>query len=184
MSEINISESGFIVAQQKRPGWDAHFMAIAKLCSEMSTCSRRSVGCVLVSDQRVILSTGFNGPPRGFYHCTDVPCPGANSKSGTNLDACEAIHAEANALLHCSRLDQAKVCYTTTSPCLSCVKLLIATNISQIIFLEEYPHPEAAERWTRMPLLRLGRAPIAEQRKWGQLQTDGTVKILRSSGKE
>ena len=87
-----------------RPTWDVHFLSIAKTVAEMSTCFRRQVGCVLVDQHKVILATGFNGVPSKFEHCRDNPgheCPGANAPSGTNLDACQAILAEQNALLHC-----------------------------------------------------------------------------------
>ena len=76
-------------------------------------------------------------------------CRGAHAASGTDLDACEAIHAEANALLRCRDIWAIRTCCTTTSPCLSCVKLLLNTSCERIVFNEEYPHTEARERWER-----------------------------------
>lgn len=76
-------------------------------------------------------------------------CPGANSPSGTNLDGCEAIHAEQNALLQCKDVHEIHTCAVTASPCITCVKLLLNTTCERIIFLEEYPHAAARELWER-----------------------------------
>lgn len=69
--------------------------------------------------------------------------------SGKNLDACQAIHAEQNALLQCADVNKISICYCTTSPCLSCVKMLMNTSCQTIWFSEAYPHPEAAALWTK-----------------------------------
>lgn len=83
--------------------------------------------------------------PKNFPHA----CPGAFSESGTNLDGCEAIHAEQNALLQCKDVREIHTCYCTASPCVTCTKLLLNTGCMRIVFLEEYPHPAAGELWTR-----------------------------------
>ena len=54
-----------------RPDWDSYFMKIAYAVSERSTCDRALVGCVLVTDKR-ILTTGFNGSPAGQDHCDEI----------------------------------------------------------------------------------------------------------------
>jgi dCMP deaminase len=56
-----------------RKSWDEYFMAIAELVAERSTCLRRQVGAVIVKDRK-ILSTGYNGAPRGIKHCSEVGC--------------------------------------------------------------------------------------------------------------
>jgi dCMP deaminase len=131
-------------------------MRIAEICAMRSTCLRRQVGAVLVNGRGHILSTGYNGVAAGLAHCNDLgaridhyphACPGANSASGTNLDMCQAIHAEQNALLQCRDVSQIVACYVTTSPCMTCTKLLLNTSCRYIIFKEEYPHP-ARELWT------------------------------------
>lgn len=76
-------------------------------------------------------------------------CPGAFSPSGTNLDGCEAIHAEQNALLQCRDVREIHTCYCTTSPCVTCTKLLLNTGCLRVVFLDEYPHPASQELWTR-----------------------------------
>lgn len=82
-------------------------------------------------------------------HITEYPnaCPGAFSPSGTNLDGCEAIHAEQNALMQCKDVYQIDTCFTTSSPCMTCVKLLLNTDCRRIIYREEYPHPAAKDLW-------------------------------------
>jgi len=64
--------------------------------------------------------------------------------SGRHLDACEAIHAEQNALLQCNDVQKIKSCYVTVSPCITCVKLLLNTSCQRIVFVERYAHDEAA----------------------------------------
>lgn len=157
-----------------RKSWDEHFMNIARECGTMGTCSRRQVGCVLVDERRNILSTGFNGVPPRWDHCRDNPdakCPGATAPSGTNLDSCWANHAEQNALSHCTDRMRIHTCYTTTSCCVTCVKELLHTSCCRIVFIAEYPQPEARLLWVKMPLLLTTRAGvIADHRTWEQLQ--------------
>lgn len=74
-------------------------------------------------------------------------CPGAFSPSGTNLDGCYAIHAEQNALLQCRDVWEIETCIVTTSPCISCCKLLLNTGCQRILFNEEYPHTDARSLW-------------------------------------
>jgi len=57
----------------KRPSIDEYFIRMARLASKRSTCLRRKVGCVIVQDNRV-LSTGYNGAPKGLKHCMEVGC--------------------------------------------------------------------------------------------------------------
>lgn len=137
---------------------DQLYLGMAVLVSGRSTCSRRSVGCVIVDEDGHVLSMGYNGVASGQPHCKGgVPCPGASSKSGQNLDSCQAIHAEQNAILHLSDPKKAHTVYCTVSPCMSCVKLLLGTSAKRVVFLESYPHParelwQAAGRaWDHMP---------------------------------
>lgn len=70
-----------------------------------STCLKRKYGAVLVKDDAVI-STGYNGSPRGYENCCDIgDCPRIRREmhQGEGYGMCRAIHAEANALLNCSR---------------------------------------------------------------------------------
>ena len=122
-----------------RPSWDEYFMQIARTVATRATCPRASVGCVLTRDRR-ILTTGYNGAPRGVAHCTEVGCSIVN-------DHCQrATHAEANAIvqaaLHGVSLEGATA-YCTHHPCVNCVKLFISAGIRQIVYTTAYPDPMA-----------------------------------------
>ena len=115
------------MANYRQPA-DFYFLRMALLVSERGTCVRRKVGCILVNKKNHVLATGYNGNPSGFSHCLDNPCKGANSTSGKDLDKCEAIHAEQNALLQCKDVYDIHTVYCTVSPCIHCVKLLLNTS--------------------------------------------------------
>ena len=133
----------------ERMNRDEYFSELALLVARRATCARRSVGCVLISARGHVLSTGYNGVPRGHTHCTDVRCPGASLPSGTGLDVCEAIHAEQNALLQCKDVDQIDTAYVTAMPCMTCMKLLLNTSCRRIVYVSDYPHQEAKQLWIK-----------------------------------
>lgn len=115
-----------------------YFTSIAHLVAARATCPRRQVGCVIVSEENHILATGYNGVPKSMPHCIDSPCPGAQYATGEGLDKCQATHAEYNALEQCNSLEQARTVYITTSPCVACLKLLINTPITHLVFADTY----------------------------------------------
>ena len=98
---------------------------------------------MLVNSAGHVLSTGYNGVHSGAPHCIDRHCPGAEYPSGEGLHQCQAIHAEENALLQCRDILQIHSVYTTVSPCLKCVRLLMNTSAKRIVFAAAYPHSEA-----------------------------------------
>lgn len=112
---------------------DEYFYEIAKVVASRSTCARRAVGCVLVDVNGYIIGTGYNGVPAGAPHCTDVVCPGVDYGSGDGLDSCYSIHAEQNALAHCADPQRVHTVYLTVSPCMSCMKLLLASSARRIV---------------------------------------------------
>lgn len=121
---------------------------MAHLVATRGTCARRRVGCVLVDEHNHVLATGYNGVPKGMAHCRDgQPCAGATAESGDSLDLCEATHAEQNALLQCKDAMAIHTAYTTTAPCVTCVKLLLNTGCKRIVFTQDYPHARAREMW-------------------------------------
>ncbi len=101
----------------KRPSWDDYFMSLAKLVSSRSTCLRRKVGAIIVKDRRV-LSTGYNGAPRGITHCEELSClrEKLNVPMGERHEICRGLHAEQNAIiqaaLHGIKIEDS-VIYTT-----------------------------------------------------------------------
>lgn len=81
------------------------YLNCAEVFAYRSTCMKRKYGAVIVKDD-VVISTGYNGAPRGFDNCSDLgTCPriDRNMHQGEGYGICRAIHAEANALLNCSR---------------------------------------------------------------------------------
>ncbi len=142
------------------------FLRMALLVATRGTCIRRQVGAVAVNRYGHVMSTGYNGVPSKVEHCRDgTPCAGARSPSGTDLDRCLAVHAEINLLAQCHDVWGIDTVYLTTSPCFNCVKALITSSCRQLMFLEEYPHPEAGQLWmslkrkwclTRLPSQLIG----------------------------
>ena len=147
-----------------RPTRDEWAIRLALLTARRATCLRRQVGCVFLDSRGHVLATGYNGVAAGLRHCNEVTervsntvlggapmfnnaCPGAQSPSGTNLDECQAIHAEQNALLQCRDVYQLHTCYVTVSPCVTCAKLLLNTSCERIVFAVNYPHLAAKDLW-------------------------------------
>lgn len=140
-----------------RPSRDEWAMELALLTAKRATCLRRQVGCVLLNQRGHVLATGYNGVAAGQPHCNQYDhfhpvgfpdaCVGAHAPSGTNLDGCQAIHAEQNALLQCRDVYTIHAAYVTASPCLTCCKLLLNTSCERIYYAEEYPQPAAKELW-------------------------------------
>ncbi|MDR0334670.1 MAG: cytidine/deoxycytidylate deaminase family protein [Methanomassiliicoccaceae archaeon] len=126
----------------KRPDNDTYFMGMAQLISTRSTCVRRQVGAVIVKDKRV-LTTGYNGSPKGTMHCEELGCirDQQNIPSGTRHELCRGVHAEQNAVIQAAyfgiSIDGATI-YTTTYPCSMCAKILINAGIKEIIYAESY----------------------------------------------
>jgi len=127
---------------ERRPDWDHYFMAIAEVAALRSNCRRRHVAAVLVRDHRII-STGYNGTPRGIRNCDEGGCPRCNSEtpSGHNLHECLCCHAEENAIVQAAYHGIAvkgATLYTTYSPCLLCSKMIINAGIKEVIFKDHY----------------------------------------------
>lgn len=126
---------------QNRISKDQYFMEIAELVSKRSTCIKRKVGAILIKDNH-ILSTGYNGAPSGFAHCTAQTCVRQNLKPGEHPELCRGVHAEANciiqAALHGTSIDGNTTLYCTTFPCMSCLKLLMNAKVNRILYKEGY----------------------------------------------
>ena len=133
-----------------RPSRDQYFLRIAEVVATRSTCQRRQVGCVLVDKHGHVLATGYNGVPSGMPHCRDngdTTCPGRGAKSGTNLDKCQAIHAEQNALIQLADANQVDTVYCTVTPCMHCIKMLMNTSAKRLVYINRYPHPTVQAMW-------------------------------------
>ena len=136
-----------------RPSWDDYFMGIAKMVAMRSNCVKRKVAAVIVKDKRII-STGYNGTPRGTKNCSDGGCPRCNgfSESGKNLEECLCSHGEENAIVQASYHGisiKDSIIYTTFSPCLLCTKMIINAGIKEVIYNVDYPMAETPMRLLR-----------------------------------
>ena len=121
---------------------DEYFMEMAFLVSKRSTCLRRRVGAVIVRDKHVI-STGYNGSPRGTKHCEELGCirQQMNIPSGTRHELCRGVHAEQNAITQAAYFGTSvanATIYTTTFPCSMCAKILINAGITEVVYADGY----------------------------------------------
>ncbi|HUW45124.1 MAG TPA: deaminase [Dehalococcoidia bacterium] len=109
---------------------------IVELVSRRSTCQRLAVGAILVRDGR-ILSSGYNGAPRGLPHC--------NHHVSETEPCTRTVHAEANAIAFAAKTgvetDGAEL-YCTHSPCNDCAKLMINAGISRFVYVIPYRDEE------------------------------------------
>ena len=117
-----------------RLDWDEYFMSIAVLASCRSPCHRLNVGSVIVKNKRII-SMGYNGYIPGAPHISRVKDEHEQS----------IIHSEINAITDCAKrgvsLDDAKI-YITHYPCMNCFRSIAASNIKEIIYLNDYKNDE------------------------------------------
>jgi len=132
-----------LLTNLERPSWDEYFMRIAQVAALRSNCVKRKVAAVIVRDKRVI-STGYNGTPRGTKNCYEGGCPRCNSlaDSGTRLDECLCSHGEENAITQAAYHGvsvKGATLYTTFAPCLMCTKMIINSGIREVVYNMDYP---------------------------------------------
>jgi len=118
-------------------------MDITMRVATRSTCLRRSVGAIIVRDKR-ILSTGYNGAPRGMAHCEQIGClrEKLGIPSGQRPELCRGLHAEQNAIIQAALYGtpiEGSTLYCTTQPCVICAKMLINAGIVRIVYANPYP---------------------------------------------
>ena len=137
-----------VVSNFTRPGWDEYFMSIAQVVASRSNCVKRKVAAIIAKDRRII-STGYNGTPRGTRNCNEGGCPRCNSlaPSGTALEECLCSHGEENAITqaayHGTTL-KGSTLYSTFSPCLLCTKMIINAGITEVVYNHDYPLGDTA----------------------------------------
>jgi dCMP deaminase len=118
-------------------------MEMAQIVSKRSTCIRRKVGAILAKDKH-ILTTGYNGAPKGLKHCSEIGClrEKLDIPSGHRHELCRGLHAEQNAIIQAAVFGisiKDSVLYCTNAPCTVCVKMLINAGVKEIIFQGDYP---------------------------------------------
>ena len=137
---------------------DHYFISIARAVREAANCLGSQVGAVLVLDDRIV-STGYNGTPKGFTNCRDGGCVRCRDRAlhaagrgaemadpehtpGRGLDRCVCVHAEQNAMLAAARFGvraEGATLYSTLSPCFGCLKEAIQVGVARIVYELEYP---------------------------------------------
>lgn len=121
--------------------WDEYYIEICNVVASRSRCLSRKIGAVLVKD-KVIIATGYNGPPRGVPHCEGDICPRRTQgfESGEGLHLCPATHAELNCILSAARvgvpISGASLYLNTVLPCKDCTKAIINAGISEVVALD------------------------------------------------
>lgn len=145
----------------KRPGKFEHYLNRAEIAAERSTCLRRKIGAIIVSQDGVELSSGYVGSPRGTAHCTDTGrCLRKELKvpPGERYELCRSVHAEQNALINAARTgisivggemyissQRIRSAYDSSrgendriyGPCMICKKMIINAGITKVHMREK-----------------------------------------------
>ena len=125
-----------------------YYLDIAETVIGRATCLRRCYGAIIVKNDEII-STGYNGAPRGRKNCVDLGCcarEAMNIPRGERYELCRSVHAEANAIISAARRDMAggtlylagKDAATgqrlhDTSPCSMCRRMIINDGLAKVI---------------------------------------------------
>ena len=123
--------------REKYISWDEYFMGVAMLAAKRSKDPSTQVGACIVSQDNIILSTGYNGFPFG---CDDDSFPW--DREGEDTKYAYVVHAELNAILNAQgkTLVGSKI-YVALFPCNECAKAIIQSGIREVIYLsDKYAH--------------------------------------------
>jgi len=129
--------------------WDKYFLTICKAVASKSPCISRQIGAIIVRDKSII-STGYNGPARGFPHCNtdgvnECPRRSLGYQSGEGLEHCPAAHAETNAVANAARVGVsvlgATMYLNTVIPCKFCAVSIVNAGIKEVVAVHlDYYH--------------------------------------------
>jgi dCMP deaminase len=117
--------------EEKQLRYDRAYVRMALTWADLSHCTRKKVGAIIVKDGAII-SDGYNGTPAGFDNCCE------NSDGDTHWFV---LHAEANAILKVAKSTNnclGSTLYLTLSPCCECSKLILQAGIERVVFLNNY----------------------------------------------
>ena len=113
--------------------WDEYFMGIAMLAAKRSKDPNTQVGACIVSQDNIIISTGYNGMPKG---CSDDEFPWG--REGIETKYPYVVHAELNAILNANGRDlRGSKLYVALFPCNECAKAIIQSGIREIYYLSD-----------------------------------------------
>jgi dCMP deaminase len=126
-----MNQNSEIKSTAKAERYDKAYLRMATTWAELSHCSRKKVGALIVRDGRII-SDGYNGTPAGFDNCCE------NDLGETHW---YVLHAEANAILKVARSTNDcnnATLYLTLSPCKDCCKLILQAGINRVVYINDY----------------------------------------------
>lgn len=115
-----------------RPTWDEYFLELAYLAATRATCSRKHVGAVIVTPERRVVATGYNGAPANMPSCDEV------DHEMVDGHCVRSLHAESNAIDFAGRFAQGCTLYTTVTPCYDCAKRIVNAGIYRVVYDEHY----------------------------------------------
>ena len=132
-----------------------YYLDIAETVLERATCLRRVYGAIIVKNDEII-STGYNGAPRGRRNCVDMGyCTRERLQvpRGERYELCRSVHAEANAITKVAK--SANNCdgstlYITAAPCIECSKLIIQAGIKRVVYADDYRSEEGLDLLRRV----------------------------------
>ncbi len=133
---IATAERDKMIENFQRPSKEEYFKEIVEVVAKRSTCTHAQVGALLVTADGQILSTGYNGSVALMPHCTDVGC--LEDKDGHCI---ATVHAEQNAIAQAAKhgvSPEGAILYTTLFPCIACLKLILASGVKHIKYINEY----------------------------------------------
>ena len=131
----------------ERPTWDEYYTFLTQATSTRSPCKKLKVGCILVKDNRII-SQGYNGYLPGCKHEQVI-------RNGHEI---ATIHAEQNAICDCAKRGvscEGATAYVTHYPCIICCRLLLASGIKEIKYLNDYKNDELVKVFSDQLNVRL-----------------------------
>jgi len=115
--------------------WDEYFMGIAMLAARRSKDPSTQVGACIVSKDNIIISTGYNGMPKG---CSDDEFPWERSGAEIDTKYPYVVHAELNAILNAHGRDlQGSRIYVALFPCNECAKAIIQSGVKEVLYLSD-----------------------------------------------
>ena len=113
--------------------WDEYFMGIAMLAARRSKDPSTQVGACIVSADNIIISTGYNGMPKG---CSDDIFPW--ERDGEDTKYAYVVHAELNAILNANGRDlRGSRIYVALFPCNECAKAIIQSGVKEVLYLSD-----------------------------------------------
>lgn len=129
--------------------WPSYYMNIAYAVAKKSNCIKRAVGCIIVSMENRIISTGYNGTPTGMLNCCEGGC--TRCKFSNKDEYCNCLHAEENALLNIEYTKALhSTLYTTVFPCRLCALKIIQCGIKKVVFNEDYKKDDECIKLLKM----------------------------------